>query len=234
MKQKGFTLLEVMIAVSITALIGIASANLLSNVVETKNKTDIRSRQLIELQRFNQTVSRDAEQLINRAHRDVYGNENGALIIDGTEYLAEWTRLGWRNSPISEDPRSTMQRVAYQLHDIEDDACETARKELELTGIIPEEGSCLVRYFWDVLDLSSDSEPRTQVLLNLVEELEIEILARTPATDQGPGESNWYTTWPSLTSGGESAEYPAAMQWKITLPIMGEIERLWLLAYDDQ
>lgn len=35
-KQQGFTLLEVMIAISITALIGVASTNLLSNIIETK------------------------------------------------------------------------------------------------------------------------------------------------------------------------------------------------------
>ena len=55
-----------MIAVAITALIGVASASLLNNIVESRNATDIRSRQLIELQRFNQVVSNDAEQMINR------------------------------------------------------------------------------------------------------------------------------------------------------------------------
>ena len=60
-KQQGFTLLEVMIAISITALIGVASTNLLSNIIETKNVTDKRSEQLVTLQRFNQFISRDVE-----------------------------------------------------------------------------------------------------------------------------------------------------------------------------
>ena len=128
--HKGFTLLEVMIAISITALIGVASTNLLSNIIESKNITDIRSQQLTTLQRFNQFVSRDVEQIINRGIRDQYGDTQAAIIIDSSDYLAEWTRLGWRNSPINDDPRAEIQRVAFQLFDINDEECEGAKKRL--------------------------------------------------------------------------------------------------------
>ena len=117
-KQQGFTLLEVMIAISITALIGVASTNLLSNIIETKNVTDKRSEQLVTLQRFNQFISRDVEQIINRGIRDQYGDDQAAIILDDSDYLAQWSRLGWRNSPINDDPRAEIQRVAFQIFDI--------------------------------------------------------------------------------------------------------------------
>lgn len=243
-KYSAFTLLEVMISISITAMIGIASVNLLSNIIESKNITDIRSTQLTTLQRFNQFVSRDVEQILNRSIRDQYGDTQAAIIIDGSDYLAEWTRLGWRNSPIDLDPRAEMQRVAFQLYDINDEECDKAKKRLQEWGNFSPEGSCLLRYFWPMLDRSGDSEAKTQIILDLVESLEIEILATTlsAAASSGssssnqsapPEESNWYSQWPNLQTGG-SIEIPTAMRWKFTIPKVGEIERLWLLAYDDQ
>lgn len=237
--SNGFTLLEVMIAISITAMIGVASTNLLSNIIETKNVTDLRSEQLTTVQRFNQFVSRDIEQIINRPIRDQYGDSRDALIIDDSDYLAEWTRLGWRNSPITEDPRAELQRVAFQVYDIEDEECESAKKRLAEAGNIAPEGQCLVRYFWPVLDRSSETEPKTQIILDLLTELEVEILATKDSesnnadSDSTPSETNWYTQWPNLQT-GSAKEIPTAMRWKITIPKMGEIERLWLLAYDDQ
>ena len=243
MRQQGFTLLEVMIAISITALIGISSTNLLSNIIETKKITDIRSEQLTTLQRFNQFVSRDVEQIINRGIRDQYGDFQPAIIIDGSDYLAEWTRLGWRNSPISEDPRAIIQRVAFQMFDINDEECEQAKLRLQDWGNLEPEGSCLIRYFWPVLDRAGDTEAKTQIILDLVESLEIEILASENVTANSasnpnnsqaqPAASNWYSQWPNLQTGG-NPEIPSAMRWKLTLPKIGEIERLWLLAYDDQ
>lgn len=243
-KSQGFTLLEVMIAISITALIGIASTNLLSNIIESKKITDIRSEQLTTLQRFNQFVSRDVEQIINRGIRDQYGETLPAIIIDSPDYLAEWTRLGWRNSPVAENPRAIIQRIAFQLFDINEEECEQAKLRLAEWGNFEPEGFCLLRYFWPVLDRAGDSEPKTQIILDLVESLEIDILAEsytepevanTSNSSNNTGqakESNWYSQWPSLQTGDK--QIPIAMRWKITLPQMGEIERLWLLAYDDQ
>lgn len=245
-KQSGFTLLEVMIAISITALIGIASVNLLSNIIATKNITDVRSDQMTTLQRFNQFVSRDVEQIINRSVRDQYGDTLPAIILDGSDYLAEWTRLGWRNSPIAEDPRAIMQRIAFQLHDIEDEECEQAKLRLQNSGSLEPQGSCLVRYFWPVLDRAGETEPRQQIILDLVESLEIELLAETlrasatsEESQQGQAarssekERSWYNQWPNIKEANK-VEIPIAMRWTLTLPNVGTIERLWLLAYDDQ
>ena len=238
-KASGFTLLEVMIAISITALIGISSTSLLSNIIESKKITDIRSEQLTTLQRFNQFVSRDVEQIINRGIRDQYGDPQPSIILDGTDYLAEWTRLGWRNNPNDTNGRAIMQRVAFQVFDIQEEECEQAKQRLQDWGNLEPEGFCLVRYFWPVLDRSGDTEAKTQIVLDLVESLEIDLFAKENNKASGSnsqtqgGESNWYTQWPNLQTGG-SPEIPVAMRWKLTLPKIGEIERLWLLAYDDQ
>ena len=85
--SRGFTLLEVLIAVAITAMIGIGSVQLLSNIIETRRATDIRAEQLASLQRFNQVLGRDIEQIINRSIRDEFGSTQPALVLGGSDYL---------------------------------------------------------------------------------------------------------------------------------------------------
>ena len=79
-------------------------------------------------------------------------------------------------------------------------------------------------------------------MLDLIESLDIELLVETQANNseqsggqQGEqsGTQNWHSQWPNLQT-GDTQEIPIAMRWTLTLPKMGDFERLWLLAYDDQ
>ncbi|MEQ3632479.1 type II secretion system minor pseudopilin GspJ [Thalassolituus sp.] len=230
--QRGFTLLEVMVAISITAIIGVGAVQLLSNISEASRNTDIRSEQLAGLQRFNQVITRDLEQFINRSIRDEYGDTQPSLLLDNGDYLLEFTRAGWRNSPVANDPRSTLQRVVYRIEPLDSDECESARLRLEQWGETDPKGDCLVRYFWPHLDRSTDIEVQSQVVLEQVVSLTIELTAETAPTEVGaqPERTN-YDSWPPV-SDPNKPEYPIAMRWQIELPRLGFIERLWLLAHD--
>lgn len=236
---RGFTLLEVLVAVAITAMIGVASSQLLRSVIDSKKATDIASEQLTSLQRFNQVISRDMEQFINRSVRDAYGNSQASLILDNGDYPIEFTRAGWRNSPVSSDPRSTLQRVAYRLEDMESDVCKPARLRLASWGVEDSaRGECLVRYFWRVLDRSSDSEPAAQVVLEQVDLLEMDVMVEKRTHQQGQPVTvdgrDWYTSWPALQSGNNQEQVPVALRWRLTLPHLGDLERIWLLAHDGE
>ncbi len=234
--QRGFTLLEVLLAVAITALIGVTSAQLLRSVIDTKQGTDIRSEKLASLQRFNMVISRDIEQLINRTIRDEYGDTQESLRIDDGDYAVEFTRSGWRNSPVASDPRSELQRVAYRTEEIDSEVCEPAYLRLQSWGVIEPEGECLVRYFWPVLDRSTDSEPLAQVVLEQIDDLRVEVLVEERTADRDEtsvADSDWYDSWPPVTSGSGSSMTPVAMRWQITLPDLGEIERQWIIPWGD-
>lgn len=235
--ERGFTLLEVLIAITITAMIGVGSTQLLSSIIDARRATEIRAEQLASLQRFNMVVSRDIEQIINRSIRDDYGDIKEALLLDSSEYPLEFTRTGWRNNPFAEDPRAELQRVAYKLEALSSDACDSARKRLENWGIIEAKGECLVRYFWPVLDRAPNSKPLAQVVLEQVDALNIEIFVGSRAVDPngapvtGKPNGDWFSAWPALDSNTDNAATPMAMRWTIRLPALGEIERLWLLAW---
>ena len=234
MRMRGFTLLEVLIAVSITAMIGVGATQLLSNVIDSRRAIDIKADQLASLQRFNMVLSRDIEQIINRTIRDEYGEQQPALMLESGQYTLEFTRAGWRNSPLAEEPRSELQRVAYRLESIDSDACETARIKLENWGMVIEKSQCLVRYFWPVLDRANNSQPIAQMVIEQVDELEIEIMAKTAPAENTETEvraADWFTVWPALNMGAEVSQQPQAMRWRVVLPRFGEIQRVWLISW---
>lgn len=233
-RMTGFTLLEVLIAVAITASIGVGAVQLLGGIIQARDATSVRSDQLAALQRFNALVGRDVEQFINRTIRDQYGDEQSSLILDGSDYLLEFTRTGWRNRPGAEDPRSELQRVAYALRSIDSDDCAPALRRLTKDASVEPEHECLVRYAWPVLDRAEASEPQAMVVLDQVISLEINVLGRTEdsGATSDSSSSDWYSAWPIVQSGGTELTVPVALRWKIGLPWLGEIERLWLVAHD--
>lgn len=140
---RAFTLLEMMVALAIFAVIGVMSSRILAGVVELSDVVASRGEALGELQRAIAIVERDIEQGTRRSVRDGWGNAIHAIVA-GDEYLLELTRLGWQN-PLAE-PRSELQRVAYALRD-----------------------DALLRLYWPVLDRAPETEPVIQVLLTGLE-----------------------------------------------------------------
>lgn len=230
----GFTLLEVLVAVSISALVGIAAVQLLSNISNIGRATETRSDELGEIQRFNQILGRDIGQFIDRPIRDEYGDTLAELMLGSGDYPIEFTLAGWRNTPITDDPRSVLQRVAYRTEDIDSEPCIPALERLSAAeGIAPEEykneGECFVRYYWPVLDQGDNTEPKTQVLLDQVEDVEFTLTTRTKDENS---KITLDTTdfWPPLSP--TPGEAPAAIRLRLTTKNFGEIERVWLIAHD--
>ena len=114
-EQRGFTLLEVLIAITITAVIGLGSWQLLNTAIRAYELSQANLQSLSQLQRAQLNISRDFTQLVPRAIRDEYGDYQPALKTEDGFYLVELTRAGWRN-PLQER-RSELQRVAYELSD---------------------------------------------------------------------------------------------------------------------
>ncbi len=149
-KQQGFTLLELIIAISIFGVIMAMAYGALRHIADTAHHLEQRSEQLADLQRAFFIINKDLQQLVDRKIRDQFGDEQPALIVDG-EGRVEFTRAGWRN-PLGQ-LRSSLQRVAYRL----------------------EEG-VLYRDYWRVLDRAQDSEPLSSDIMHNIEAFEVELL----------------------------------------------------------
>jgi general secretion pathway protein J len=145
-RPQGFTLIEVLVAFLIFAIIGMISSQLMSQTISAQAKLSDRGARLADVHRAMQILQRDIMQLADRPIRDQYGDPLQAIII-GTEGVIEFSRAGWRN-PL-QLPRAEVQRVGYLLQD-----------------------NKLLRGYWQVLDRAQDTEPAYQTLLHDVERME--------------------------------------------------------------
>ncbi len=171
LKQSGFTLIEILLATLVFALVSMASFAVLDSVL----KSDEASRQKIEelqaLQRAFFIMERDFRQVSQRhvrangerASRSVFAG--GKFILESEGDAVAFVKDGWRN-PGMVLPRSELQSVAYRM------------KEENLE-----------RMFFVYTDPVAGEEPRTQILLKDIEELTFEYMAS----------SDWKEQWEEVT-----------------------------------
>ncbi len=148
-RHRGFTLLELLLAMAIFSIIATFAYAGLQVVLDTKQQTDEHLERLSKTQLALHLLQMDIEQAVDRPIRNQYGDSEPALRSDGqSEMLLELTRTGYANP--MKLTRSQLQRVGYLL----------------------EEGT-LYRVTWPVLDRAQDSEPRRQTLFDGVESLDL-------------------------------------------------------------
>lgn len=160
-KTKGFTLIEILIALFIFAIMGILAAMSLKTIINTRQKLKVVDHQLLQLQITMTLMRRDLTQAIDRTVRDANGDQTPAFVAPGpTEII--FTRTGLLN-PLNRHQQSDMQRVGYVL-----------------------QGDKLVRLTWDALDVPPGAKPESKVILSGVQSLSWQFI-----TDKGTTSDLW-------------------------------------------
>jgi len=113
-KQLGLTLVEVLVALLVTAFISAISFNAIQSATTTQTVVQEQGGHLHSLQRFSVTWTDDLEHLIARPIVDEFGVSRLALeAYKDAEVLLEFTRSGrYRNPNL---PISSLERVEYRL-----------------------------------------------------------------------------------------------------------------------
>lgn len=145
---RGFTLLELLVALAIFGLLSVMAYSGLRSVLEQQARTQESVDRLAELQKVYLLMQRDIEQAVPRIVRGEYGDD---LVAFGGDDMLQLTRGGWRN-PLQQ-PRSSLQRVAYAI-----------------------ENDRLTRYTWSVLDRAQDSVPLEQPLTEAVRGMQLRFM----------------------------------------------------------
>src|SRR5690606_41257566 len=114
LRARGFTLIEVLIAITITGMIGVGTYQLFSRVLMTQEAMETRSEKVERLQRTMAFLSRDFQQLAPRPIRNEYGDYEVAVSNRNTLYRGGLTRLGSRK-PLRA-ARSEVRRGGDGLH----------------------------------------------------------------------------------------------------------------------
>ncbi len=145
-KHRGFTLLELLVALSVFAMVSVIAYTGLHMVLQGKERTEQHAVKLQKLQSAVLLLERDLLQFTPRSIRDEYGDTQPAIkSADLGDYLLEFSSGG--RPSLAGLKRSTLQRVAYGMRD-----------------------SKLVRFLWPVLDRPSVSEPYELELIDGVRE----------------------------------------------------------------
>ena len=148
-KSAGFTLFEMVIAVSIFALMGVIAFGGLGQMTRTGQAVTEANDRLSDLQFAVVYFVRDWTQVSPRAIRNQYGDEEANIVIE--DDVITFTRSGWDN--LLGQPRSTLQRVQYLVLDKQ-----------------------LVRRYWRSLDQGIGEQPIQMILLDDVEAMEVGFL----------------------------------------------------------
>lgn len=202
--QQGFTLLELLVAITVFTFIAAAAYTGLRSVLFNQAAIAAESERLAEIQMAFYILAQDIQQAVPRPVKDEYSETQPALKSDDLDdHILQLTRTGWDN-PL-EQKRPTLQRLAYRLED-----------------------GRLIRFYWDTLDRSGISEPRQTTLLEGVQDIEVRFLdtENTWQTQwplpEDPGDD--------ISANSPQQEVlPRAVEWQVSLEDWGDITQLFLL-----
>ncbi len=199
-RHTGFTLLELLVALAVFAIMSVAAYTGLRSVLSAQVHVEAEAQRLAQVQMAFHFLKNDIEQIVPREIRDEYGDLRPALeSADISGKLFVFTRSGWDN-PL-EHPRASLQRVAYRLKE-----------------------ERLLRLYWDTLDRNGISEPQTTLLLENVQDARIRFLG---GSVEDEWQTVWP---PPENEEGAVSSLPRAIELSITLSDWGEILRLFLLS----
>ncbi|MBQ0747270.1 MAG: type II secretion system minor pseudopilin GspJ [Marinobacter sp.] len=200
--RRGFTLLEVLVAITITAVIGIGVWQVLNGVILSRDRVDELAEQFDGLQRAMLLLERDITQIVNRPARDIYGDFKPALTSREDDFALMVTRQGWRN-PLG-IRRSSLQRVGWEYT-----------------------GSELRRRYWPTVDQGQEDNGRDQLLLGDVTAFDLRFL-----NEQNSWETEWPPddAMAALTPGTRpDIPFPRGIEITVEHELFGELVRTFVL-----
>ncbi|MBX3709948.1 MAG: type II secretion system minor pseudopilin GspJ [Gammaproteobacteria bacterium] len=147
---KGFTLLEVLIALFIFTILSMILVTALHSVIQSQAGTENKAGRLRQLQITLLIMARDIEQTVNRPVLNHLGKEEAAFV--GAPRKFAFTHTGFAN-PIGTFARSTLQRTGYIWNE-----------------------AVLSRMTWPVLDQAPQTQAHNRRLLTNVSDAHFQYL----------------------------------------------------------
>lgn len=205
-RQSGFTLIEMLVAIAIFAIMATMAYGGLSAVLETRESVTAALERSRAMQMAVWRIRRDIVQVVTRPIRDQFGDHQPAVFGTPAAGLTI-THNGWRN-PLDR-PRSSLQRTRYRL----------------------DEDGNLVRAHWPTLDRAPETKPITTMLIENVESLEWRYLnADGKWLDRWPANASGFGTTPAqLRAAGGQFVLPRAIELRIETQAWGELRLLFMV-----
>lgn len=204
-RNQGFTLLELLVAMFIAAIIFAMGYGAINQSVKSREELQEQQAKLLELQNAVRTIEQDLVQLAPRPIREPIGNTQQyqpALVANtNTPAVITLTRAGWTNP--SGLQRPALQRVTYVF-----------------------EKGTLRREYWPVLDPTQASTTIRRDLISHLKSVSVRFLAvgKNPNSNE-----DWQTQWPAATNTvgiNETRLRPVAIEFTLETEDWGKIVRI--------
>ena len=217
-RQRGFTLLEILVAISIFALISAMAYSGLANVLRANEHIEKERAAWRELGLLYLRMEEDISQIRPRTIYDAYGVTRAALearpansrplddpdiaFTRGGIFLPKLDTTGTpqTSTQIKRPVRVDLQRVAYRLNE-----------------------RVLSRWTWSELDQAPQSRPQETVVLKDV--MEFQLRYYVP-------KAGWVDNWPMPGANGLApnlTDLPSGVEVRLVLKDRGEFKRLFLI-----
>ncbi len=203
MRQRGFTLLELIVAIAILAIMAGAAYAGWFNVTRIAQSSERVVERYDSLERTFYWFQEDFEQIVNRDVIDELGGKRKSIeVSQAGEFVVAVTRGGWSNPALLQlPPRSDLQRVAYVLDDEQR----------------------LLRRYWYHVDRFDVNTFQERKLLDDVNSLTFRFLDLS---------GSWNNTWPPEDNTDEDfALLPTAVEATVEVEGVGSVNRLFVLPF---
>lgn len=196
---RGFTLLELLVAIAIFTIVAAMAMGGFHQLVKQREQASDAMQRIRMVQRCVMRMSQDLEQLSARPIRDATGNADAPALYasnNGSDII-EFSHAGWFN-PTGIN-RSTFQRVRYRLVD-----------------------NKLYRDYWPMLDRTLNTLPVQTQLLDKVTSVTLRYMS-----ESREWQTSWPPTQisgPQTANTGRSL--PVAVEFTIKLQDWGDIKRI--------
>jgi general secretion pathway protein J len=204
MRARGFTLIEVVIAMFIAAIMFAIGYGAINQALRDRDALNVSQQRVTEIQKGMRIVAQDFAQTLDRAARDTSGSGQlmPAMFADGSsDVIVTFTRAGWSNPAGIQRPAE--ERVRYRFLD-----------------------GTLIREHWLSVDPALNTQPRQRTLLTKVKSVEIRFL--------DPVSRQWRTDWQAGASGQVAPNAvsllvtrPLAIEFTVVFEDWGRVQRLF-------
>jgi general secretion pathway protein J len=200
-RQHAFTLIEVLVAIAIFAILALISYRTLSSVLDTRERLQKSSAELRDQALFFARLENDLNAMLPRTIRNGDGQLEPALVLEATtnanDPLIRFSRAGFAANTGAE---AAPQRIGYRLKD----------NQIELL-------------IWDGIDQAPRAAPTAHVALKNIQAFQWRVLVRTANK-----ETSWRLGW-LPTAANEVSLLPAALEVTLTPTNGASIVRLFAL-----
>ncbi len=239
--NRGFTLIEMLVALGIGAAISVMAYQALSGTIRTEERVTEVTKEIEQIDRAWKFIGEDLRHAVARPWLNQFKQPQPAMfgllgdrqaqsssISTGNDtYLLRFVRSGRHN--LFDRPRSDLEIVAYRiaLDDSSDDA-ENSFDGNSVDGNSAEGNIVLWRDYWSPIDSVSEPTIKSRRLLDNITTISFRYLAQNSSSTK---DEAWITGWPKTS--GASEELPLAVEVTMELKSLGEVKRLFELTASD-